>query len=130
MKTKKYHIEMKKSSLILAVAFAAGFLTTSTIKAIQPTQITGLMLSVNKEMVLEEEIILQKWMYTPEMFASHGVEANLELSSWMIETDGWKNTSDQLSEESELEVEDWMITRFDTDNRTIALEDWMTRITG
>ena len=121
---------MKKFSLILAVAFAAGFLTTSTIKAIQPTQITGLMLSVNKEMVLEEEIILQKWMYTPEMFASHGVEANLELSSWMIETDGWKNTSDQLSEESELEVEDWMITRFDTDNRTIALEDWMTRITG
>ena len=121
---------MKKSTLILAVAFAAGFLTTSTIKAIQPTQITGLMLSINKEMVLEEEITLQKWMYTPETFTSPGIEASLELRSWMIETDGWKNTSDQISEETEIEVEDWMITRFDSDNKTIALEDWMTRITG
>ena len=121
---------MKKATMILAVAIAAGFLTISTVQAIQPTQITGLMLIINKAIVLEEEIELQPWMYTPELFSAPSVEATLELCSWMIETNEWEQTNNQLTKESEIDLEDWMITTFDMDNRTIALEDWMTRISG
>ena len=120
---------MKKVTMILAVAFAAGFLTISSVQAIQPMQMTGLMLSINKEIVLEEDIKLQEWMYTPESFAVP-FEETLKLSSWMIETSDWEPANNQVTEESGIELEEWMITIFDMDNRTIALEDWMTRISG
>jgi hypothetical protein len=128
MKITKNHIEMKKATMILAVAFAAGFLTISTVQAIQPMQIAELMLSINNEIVLEEDIKLQQWMYTPELFSAPSVETSLELSSWMVNTNEWEKTDNQLTVEPEIALEEWMINTFDMDNRTIALEDWMTSI--
>ncbi|HEC43984.1 MAG TPA: hypothetical protein ENI20_14270 [Bacteroides sp.] len=121
---------MKKATMILAVAFAAGFLTISTVQAIHPMQITELMLSINKEIVIEEEIKLQQWMYTPESFLAPSIEKSIELSSWMVNTNEWIETEKQFTEDSEIVLEEWMINTFDMDNRTIALEDWMTRISG
>ena len=94
---------MKKSNLIIAAVFALGFFTTTTVKAIQPMQITELLLSFNTEMVFEEEVKLENWMIAPASFSNPAIE-------------------------TELELEDWMIKTFDAEDTTIALEDWMTRI--
>lgn len=117
---------MKKTIIILAAAVTIGLFNISTVNAIQPAQFNGIIQSLNTELAFEEEIKLEKWMYTPERISSPAIEEKLELSSWMMETGNWS----ELSAESEIELEDWMINKFDLEHNHIALEDWMTRISG
>jgi hypothetical protein len=126
IKTKKYKA-MKKATMTLAIAFAMIIMTSNLADAMHATQLSELILGFQNEMVIEEELQLEKWMYTPESFDRISTESGIELSEWMIETSSWKDNS--LAEETELQLEDWMLKNFENDN-AIALEDWMTRISG
>ena len=118
---------MKKATMTLTLAFALIIITNNIVSAMHTSQISELLLGFNTEMVVEEELKLEKWMYTPESFDRISTESSLELSEWMIETSSWQDN--RLAVETEIELEDWMLKNFENDN-TIALEDWMTRVSG
>jgi hypothetical protein len=129
LKSKKFKtiIEMKKTTMILALALGMGFVFNSAVKAIHPMQFNGMILNYNTGNRLEEEIRLEDWMLSVDSF--YGTEritadSELKVSSWMLEA-SWGRNGRHMASEPDLKLEDWMLKSFDRNNSTIALEDWM-----
>lgn len=123
---------MKRTIMIVALVFGMGFLFTSAVKAIHPMQITGIVLNISKDVRFEKDIMLEDWMLSVESFSSKAAaatEKEPEVSSWMIES-SWAGNDGRLATEPELKLEDWMMGSFNSENRSIALEDWMLNTAG
>ena len=123
---------MKKTTIILALAFGLGFLLPSTVKAIHPMQFTGIILNANTDFCIEKDIMLEDWMLRIESFtgtAENTSDQEPELKAWMLDA-SWGENEPRLTSESELRLEEWMLGSFDKEDRTIALEDWMLQIAG
>jgi hypothetical protein len=114
---------MKKITVTLALALGLGILFSNNVQAIDPVQsaeFTGLS--------YEKEIKIQDWMIDVEAFTSTpkaNKESSMELQAWMLDAP-WGN--DLVAEEDNIQVEDWMLEKFSVENPTLALEDWMLRI--
>jgi len=123
---------MKKVTMILTLAAGLGFMTSQVVQAVQPMYHSGLTNNDNSSIVLEKEIELQDWMLSLASFSEEkGIEREqmLVVQDWMLDAD-WGQENARLVSESEIELEDWMLSTFEFSNWTIALEDWMLRITG
>ncbi|MFC2115018.1 hypothetical protein ACFLTU_00985 [Bacteroidota bacterium] len=123
---------MKKTTIILTLAFGLAILGSSTVQAIQAMHFPGHMLAFSISMDLENEIRLQNWMLLPDSFsesADSPVEMDIKVEDWMLDG-SWGNNPIPVVSETEIGLEDWMLNVFDTDNRAIALEDWMLSTKG
>lgn len=123
---------MKKFSIILTLTFGLAILSSATVHAIQSMNFPGFMLPLNSSTIFEDEITLQNWMISPELFSGSEktvVETDIQLEAWMLER-SWDQSSNPMASEPEIGMEDWMLNAFESDNRVIALEDWMLSITG
>jgi len=124
---------MKKSTMILALAFGLGFLFTSSVQAIHPMNFTGIFLNASRDFQFEKELILEDWMLSVESFTPANeatAEQEIGISSWMLEANWNMDDTRMASEEPGLKVEDWMLDVNNRDDNSIALENWMLHIAG
>ncbi len=116
---------MKRTTLIIALAFGMGFLLTNKVNAIHPMQFNPLLASFNAEFNLERDIRLEDWMLSvPSFKGTAGTENDIALSPWMFDV-SWTENAVSLAAEPELELEGWMLDAPRSNERTVALEDWM-----
>jgi hypothetical protein len=120
---------MRRTMLILALAFGMGFLATNKVNAIHPMQFNTLITNFNAEFNLERDIRLENWMLSvPSFMGKTATEGEVAVSPWMFDT-SWTCNPDELADEPELRLENWMIAAPEANGRTIALEEWMLHIT-
>ena len=120
---------MRRTMLILALAFGMGFLVTNKVNAIHPMQFNPLITSFSADFNLEREIGLENWMLSvPSFMGKTAAEGEVAVSPWMFEP-SWTWDAEGLADEPELRLENWMMAAPDAKDRTIALEEWMLRIT-
>ena len=121
---------MKKTTIILSFVLGLWFVLPSAVLAINPMHFNGLALNINSDIYVEKDIMLQDWMLRIEPFkGSPDITSDLEpeVKPWMLDA-SWIKDNSRLTPEPEMKLEGWMLNPLDTENRTIALENWMLQI--